>query len=94
LHVVKGDSRPYFVLDGEPVGCDDECLVRYVARLIEANGEEVSFAGWLKGQPAHLEGTIITRLWPKLPERIASFIVRGGKGKSPKINVELLYSAQ
>ncbi len=54
------DSDPPFIsLDGEPFPPFLEAATYYVARLIEANGEQVSFANWLKGHEEFLGTKVV-----------------------------------
>jgi hypothetical protein len=82
------DASPHFLLDGEMIQAE-EVVVRYVCALIDANGVPVAFAQWRSKHP-EFEGAIVTRVLKKLPPKIAKFVERGGKGKPPRIKIELL----
>jgi hypothetical protein len=64
---------PFIILDGEPVATFDEVATRFVAKLIEADGADVHFATWAKGEPM-AEGKVSTRVMRAIPNAISEFI--------------------
>jgi hypothetical protein len=92
LRAVLDKKPPYLILDGTPLTAQ-EVGVYYVAALIRANGEHVSFAGFLKKNP-RFEGAISTRVLDQLPKQIQALIQRDGKGSPPRLKIELLESVQ
>jgi hypothetical protein len=69
---------PFLTLDGEPIATFDETATHFVARLIGANGEGVSFAEFVRGNP-RFEGAIVTRVMAGIPPDLERFIARPAK---------------
>jgi hypothetical protein len=92
LETVVDGEKSHFLLDGKPIPTP-EVAVSYVARLIKANGERVSFTEWLESQPA-FQGETSNRVFKKIPSEVMQFIDWPGKGgRSPRIKTELLCEA-
>jgi hypothetical protein len=92
LRAVLATQRSHLILDGTPIPAQ-EVGVYYMDALIRANGEGVSFAGWVAKTP-RFAGAVSTRVLDQLPEEIQGYIQRDGKGRPPRLKVELLQSAQ
>lgn len=85
LEVVTGKANPYFLLDGIPIACPDEVAVRFVAKLIEADGLRVSFSEWIKGHP-EFAAAKSNRILAKLPGEIRE-LIESGKGRMPRLKI-------
>jgi hypothetical protein len=91
LVAVCDADEPYFLVDGVPYAAA-AVVVHFVARLIEANGEEVSFSKWVKDNEK-FEGEQSNRVREKIPAEVREFVNwPGQKGRSPSINRERLYA--
>jgi hypothetical protein len=78
---------PFLTLDGEPVPPSHEVATHFIARLIEANGERVTFASFVRANP-RFERAISTRVMEDLPAQIEKLIDHEGKGSPYRLRVE------
>lgn len=83
-------KTPYLVLDGEPLPTFDELVTHYVARLIKADGEAVSYAAFLRADDRFkgFERSALSKGMNKIPIEIFKHIERPGKGKPARLKVE------
>jgi hypothetical protein len=81
-----GGSTLFLVLDGNPVATFDETATCFVARLIEADGERVAFAEFVRKNPS-FESAKSTPTLNKISEIITPYIERG-QGAAPRLKVE------
>jgi hypothetical protein len=82
------DGRPpYLTLDDKPAGPMDEVAVRYLARLIEADGEPVAFTRFIEENPA-FRGSVVTRVMGNVSKEISRYIERPGRGWPMRLRVE------
>jgi hypothetical protein len=88
LQAVTDVENPYLILDGIHYPVKKAVAVHYVDALIKANGYQVPFSSWLKGQPG-FEGEVCTRALESLPECIRN-LIDSSKGRAPRLKVELL----
>jgi hypothetical protein len=77
-------GTPFIALDGHPVGEMKEAVVRYIAKLIDINGNRLAFSDWKKDQPPHISDC---KSLGKLPKILAPFIERK-QGKAHRLIVE------
>jgi hypothetical protein len=92
LQVNIDAKEPYFILDSEPISCKSPAAVHFVAALINANGERVSFAEWNRRHP-EFEGSRSNRVLRAIPEQVQVFVEFGTRGKEPRLKVEDLAKA-
>jgi hypothetical protein len=83
-----GGKVTLIYLDGNPLQTFDEIATRYVVRLIDANGERVSFNEFKKKHPGY-ESTVSSRCIKKIPPELLAYIERDGT-RSARLKVELL----
>jgi hypothetical protein len=81
-------DTPFILLDGNPIAPFDEAATRYLARLIEADGERVSMSEFIRDNPA-FDGAIPCRLRRAIPKELAYFL-DGSQGKPPRLSIERL----
>jgi hypothetical protein len=80
---------PFISLDGKPFSTFPEVGTHFVARLIEANGERVSFRAWVRENPRFV-GAVSNRVKKDIPEPLLTYIEWNGGGKPPRLCVELM----
>jgi hypothetical protein len=83
------EKVPFITLDGKPFPPFDECATRYVARLIEADGEQVAVSGFIQARKGCCEGARSTQVLNAITDGLSPFIDRS-QGKAPRLKVELL----
>ena len=88
LYVRMDVQPPDIVLDGVSYPAP-EVSVAFLGRLIKADGEAVSVAGFLE-EHSDYAGTNRTRVVDRLPKPILEFIDRPGMGSPPRLLVEKL----
>jgi hypothetical protein len=93
LVTVLDAEPPHLILDGKPFPAR-EVAVKYLDALIRANGERVSFAEFVERNSPRFDSAVATRVLDGLPKEIQPFVDRPGKGRSPRLKVELLKPAQ
>jgi hypothetical protein len=81
------EGNPYFVWDGRPCAPCPPVCVHFVARLIKAHGEPVSFAAWVRENPT-FEGERSDRMLPRLPPEVRQVIDAPGKGAPMRLIVQ------
>jgi hypothetical protein len=88
LQAVTDAENPHFLLDGKLVPCESEVMIHFVAELINANGRDVAFSGWLARRPEFV-GSRSDREMKRLPKQIIPFIDHG-QGRHFRLNLEAL----
>ena len=81
-------EAPFLTLDERPIATFDEAPTRFVARLIEANGQRVAFAEFVRENP-EFRGMHAARELNKIPKGLQKYIDRR-QGAGSRLIVDLL----
>lgn len=87
LAAFPNEDPPRITINNCSYMCNSQAAVAYFAKLIEAEGNRVSFPEFLTNNSGKYEGAIITRELKKLHLDVLKYIDRG-KGRPARIKVE------